>query len=482
MSDVTLAYVSATEALARFRSGTLSPVELLDAVLARAEAVNPTVNAFTATYVDEARAQARVAEQRYREGTARPLEGIPVAIKDEAMWAGRRVTQGSLIYRDYVADVSEPMVQRILDAGGIAHAQTTTPEFCVAGFTWSRLWGVTRNPWSPDFTPGGSSGGSGAALAAGMTTLATGSDIGGSIRIPAAFCGVVGYKPPYGRVPVMPPFGLDDFCHNGPMGRSVADVALLQDVIAGPHPIDVASVAPTPTLGTPSADVRGWRIGYSVGLGDYVVADDVQRSLLAVVDVFRSAGATVDEIDIDVRRADVRDAASIHFGAIFGSSVGAEIEEHGDVMCEYTKSFAESTTQAAADRGLLAGLEIEDRVWRPIASAVYGYDVVLVPTLAATGIAADQDYYADPIVIDGNPLADPFDAFMTTAFNIASRCPVLVVPGPRARNGVPVGIQIVARPYEDHRVFEAGAAFEQHRPGAPEWPRYDSSAHLPLAP
>ena len=236
-----------------------------------------------------------------------------------------------------------------------------------------------------------------------VCSLATGSDIGGSIRIPAAFCGVVGYKPPYGRVPVMPPFGLDDFCHNGPMGRSVADVALLQDVIAGPHPIDVASVAPTPTLGAPSADVRGWRIGYSVGLGDYVVADDVRRSLLAVVEVFRAAGATVDEIDIDVRRADVRDAASIHFGAIFGSSVGAEIEEHGDVMCEYTKSFAESTTQAAADRGLLAGLEIEDRVWQPIASAVYGYDVVLVPTLATTGIAADQDYYADPIVIDGKP-------------------------------------------------------------------------------
>ncbi len=125
-------------------------------------------------------------------------------------------------------------VQRILDAGGIVHARTTTPEFSCAPVTWTKLWGVTRNPWHPDYSPGGSSGGSGAALAAGSTTLATGSDIGGSIRIPASFCGVVGFQPPYGRVPEVEVFNLDHYCHEGPMARTVADCALLENVIAGP--------------------------------------------------------------------------------------------------------------------------------------------------------------------------------------------------------------------------------------------------------
>jgi len=199
-----LHYLSATEALRLFRSRELSPVELLDAVIARAEAVEPVVNALCHTFSDEARAAAREAEARYagRGEPPRALEGIPLAIKEEEAIAGQPWTQGSLLYKDLVADYTSAFGQRMLDSGAIVHARSTAPEFSCAGFTHSKLHGVTRNPWNPGFGVGGSSGGSGAALAAGTTTLASGSDIGGSIRIPASFNGVVGFKPPYGRVPV----------------------------------------------------------------------------------------------------------------------------------------------------------------------------------------------------------------------------------------------------------------------------------------
>jgi len=145
---------------------------------------------------------------------------------------GRSLRLASLLTEGYVADETHPVAERVYAAGAIVHARATTPEFSCAAFTHSKLWGITRNPWNPEYTPGGSSGGSGAALAAGTAYLASGSDIGGSIRIPSSFCGTTGFKPPYGRVPEEPPFNLDHYCHVGPMGRSVADVALLENVTA----------------------------------------------------------------------------------------------------------------------------------------------------------------------------------------------------------------------------------------------------------
>src|SRR5215471_15302582 len=260
-----------------FRAKELSPVELVSAVIARAEAVEPTINAFAQTFYEEALQAAKAAEARYagNGAQARPLDGIPVAVKEEAPIAGHKNTLGSLAMRDVVADATAPFVQRIIDAGGIVHARSTTPEFSCAPVTWSKLWGVTRNPWNTRFSPGGSSGGSGAALAAGSATLATGSDIGGSIRIPASFCGVVGFKPPYGRVPEFAPFNLDHYCHEGPMARTVTDCALLENVMAGPHPHDVASLRPKLRIPARLDGVEGWRIALSIDLGGFPVDDEV---------------------------------------------------------------------------------------------------------------------------------------------------------------------------------------------------------------
>src|SRR6202165_3484248 len=268
MTTSDLHYLPATEALKLFRARKLSPVELMQAVIDRAGKVEPAINAFAETRYDEALTQAREAEARYaaRGEPPRPLEGLPVAGKEARPIAGQKNTFGCVPLRDAVADHTAVFVQRILDAGGIVHARSTTPEFSCAPVTWTKLWGVTRNPWNTAYSPGGSSGGSGASLAAGSTTLATGSDIGGSIRIPASFCGVVGFKPPYGRVPEVEIFNLDHYCHEGPLARTVDDCALLENVIAGPDPSDVVSIRPKLVIPDRLEPIGGLRIALLTNL------------------------------------------------------------------------------------------------------------------------------------------------------------------------------------------------------------------------
>src|SRR4051812_41720019 len=207
-------------------------------------------------------------------------------------------TQCSLLYKVLVAEHTSAFGRRHLEAGAIVHARSTAPEFSCAGFTQSRLWGVTRNPWNPEYSVGGSSGGSGAALAAGTTTLASGSDIGGSIRVPASFNGVGGFKPPYGRVAQDVPFNLDTYCPCRPMARTVADCALLENVVAGPDPSDIVSLRPKLVLPERFDGIAGMRIAVSPDLGDWPVEEEVRANTLAVGDALRAAGATVAAVDL----------------------------------------------------------------------------------------------------------------------------------------------------------------------------------------
>ena len=184
-------YLTATEVLERFRNGDLAPADYLDVLLARIDAVEPAINALTGERLPVAEALAESA-RRYADGTARPLEGLPVVVKEAHAIAGHTETYGSPILADNIAEGTSPIVERIIEAGGIPFVRSTTPEFCIAAYTRSAMWGITRGPWNRDYSCGGSSGGSGAALAAGYAPLATGSDIGGSTRIPASFNGVVG--------------------------------------------------------------------------------------------------------------------------------------------------------------------------------------------------------------------------------------------------------------------------------------------------
>lgn len=464
MSHADLAYLSATDALAAFRARTLSPVELMTAVIARAEAVEPAVGALADRFFDEAMAQATAAEARYGgQGAApRPLEGLPVAIKDEEPQRGKRNTLGSLVFRDDIADHDSPIVERVLAAGGIVHARTRTPEFSCMPFTHSRLWGVTRNPWNPAFDVGGSSGGSAAALASGMATLASGSDIGGSIRIPAACCGVVGFKPPYGRVPQEPPYNLDHYCHVGPLARTVADCALFENAIAGPHPRDVVSIRPKVELPLRFGGIAGRRIALSVTLGDFPVDPDVAANTRAAADAFRAAGAVVEEIALGWTRERIRSAAKAHFGAIMGAGINQIVAEHGDLVSDYVRFFAEEFGPVGPG-DVIAGLEIEGELYAEFGPVMERYDLLICPTIALPALAAGESYLAAGPVIDGVP-GDVYGHLMTFAFNILSRCPVIGVPSGFSRDGVPTGLSIVGRTYDDLAVFEAAAAFERERP------------------
>jgi aspartyl-tRNA(Asn)/glutamyl-tRNA(Gln) amidotransferase subunit A len=455
MSD--LVHLSATDGLQLMRARQLSPVEWLDALLAHVDGCEPHVNAVVDRRDDEARAEAAAAAARYARGQARPLDGVPVAAKEEQPMRGRPWRQGSLTLRDTIATDDHPIIERIQQAGGVVHVRTATPEFSCAGFCHSRLWGITRNPWNLQYSPGGSSGGTGAALAAGYAPLGTGSDIGGSIRIPASFSGVVGFKPPFGRVPAMPPYNLDQYCHDGPMARTVADVALLENVIAGPHPIDQAALRFPPHLPESPEQVAGLRVALCVRLGDWPLAPEVERNTRRAAELLAVAGAHVDEVQLPWTVQAVWQAAQAHFAAIMGSGIASEVGTSGELLCDYTVAFAETMR---SDLDYYHGMDAEGSLWRPLGELFERYDALLCPTMAVDGFVAGEPYVDGGIDIGDGHVDLHILGAMTLPFNLFSRCPVLSVPSGLAANGVPTGVQVVGRTYDDVTAFRVASGLE----------------------
>src|SRR5262245_24389397 len=465
MSDLELCYLPATEAIARFKAKTLSPVELMKAVINRAEKVEKKINAFPIKHYDRALEQAKKAEAKYArtDGRTRPLEGLPVAIKDEALIKNERVTFGSLIYKDFVAEETNPSIDRLLKAGAIMHARAAAPEFSCAPYTHSRLNGVTRTPWNTGYSCGGSSGGSGASLAAGTSQLASGSDIGGSIRIPASMSGVLGFKPPFGRNPDTPPFNLDQYCHVGPMARTVADAALMQNVMCGPHPEDIATLRPKLRIPSALGDIKGWRIALCVNPAQYDLDPDVAKNTRAAADLFRAAGAIVEEVDLGWKREDVVRAAEAHVGTIFGPQVDRYVKKYRKIMTDYAIDFAEEAKRVKkAD--FLAGLEIETAMYKTLGPILEKNRILICPTLPLPATKAGESYVKKTLMINRKPQKTIAHWLMTICFNIMSRCPVMSMPSGLAANGVPTGLSIVGRTYDDVSVFRAAAAFERERP------------------
>ncbi|MEO1191893.1 MAG: amidase [Pseudomonadota bacterium] len=463
MSDEDLCYLPASEALARFKEKTLSPVELLDAMIARSEVAEPKINAFTATYFDEAREAAKKAEARYANGDRlRALEGLPLAVKDESWIKGKVTTSGAVFLKDFVATGTTPAIKRLMSAGAVVHARTATPEFSCSGICWSLLHGVTRNPWNLDYTPGGSSGGSSAALAAGTTALASGSDIGGSVRIPASCAGVVGFKPTYGRIPEDYPFNLDTYCHPGPMARNVADAAMMFNVMNGPLNTDIASLKPKIKVPLENAQgVKDWKIAYSLDLGFYDVDPEVRRNTEAALQVFRDLGATVEEVDVGWT-PEVTTTAMNHLAHIFGAYIETYYDKHAYAMTPYARAFAEMARNHPA-RSFLASMEGAGRMYETFGPMMQNYQAFICPTLSVPAVKADWDQSRDRLEVNGKSL-DPWFWLMTYPFNVLSRCPVLAVPSGQASNGVPTGIQIVGRTYDDIGVIKAGLAYQQAVP------------------
>jgi len=455
-----LPYLSGRALVDLFRSREVSPVEVLDSVIEQIERHEPVINAVVDRRYDEARIEAVAAEQRYlgKGLPPRPLEGICVAAKEEQPMVGRPWRQGSLAAAAEIAEYDHPIIERIQEAGGIIHVRTATPEFSCAGFTHSLLWGVTRNPWNPEFSPGGSSGGSGAALAGGYAPMATGSDIGGSIRIPASFCGVVGFKPPFGRVPGLAPYNLDQYCHDGPLARTLGDCALVENVIAGHHWRDVASLREPIHIPLDPDEIAGLRVGLSTTLGDWPVAADVVANTRAVSEALEHAGAQVDEVVLPWQLQRFWQAARAHFASIFGPGIAQIEAEVGDLLNDYTRAFVETMNP---ELSFYDGLVEETALWEPLGKLFEDIDVLLCPTIATTGLMAGNPYIDDKVVIEGQEVPHHIMAMMPVPFTLFSRCPVLSVPSGLAGNGVPTGVQIVGRTYDDVTVFRVGAAVER---------------------
>ncbi|SHN46322.1 amidase [Cryptosporangium aurantiacum] len=445
-------YWSARRVRAAFAAGELTPPAYLDALYDRVDAVGGRVNAVTELLADTARAAAAESAERWRSGDVRPLEGLPVAIKEEHPIAGRSLSLGSVAMPEQFPDRSHPLVERIVAAGGIPHLRTTTPEFCAAVYTHSQRWGVTVSPWNRRYTSGGSSGGSGAALAAGMAPLATGSDIGGSLRIPGAFCGVVGYKPPYGAVPALAPASLDAYCHDGVMARSPQDALLLHRVVAGAHPDDHVSLTVPPT-DVPPRDRR--RVAVSATLGRNRVAPDVRTAVDAAAETLSGLGYQIVDAGIDWDLAELARIAIGHLGLMMTPMMRAALGDRYADADRYSRYLVEQAEEALAEYGPLGVTTAEASVQADLAALFGEVDALVCPTALVAGLEAGNDYLPGDVTLDGVPVGvrHSVELVATFPFNMASRCPVLAVPSTVTSLGIPGSVQVVAAPYAESMAF-----------------------------
>ena len=451
--------LSATELLAAYRAKRLSPVEATRAVLARVEALNPVLNCFCFLDPESALASARESETRWMKGEPRGLvDGVPTSIKDLLYTKGWPTLRGSkTIDPKGPWNDDAPVVARLREHGAVLFGKTTTPEFGWKGVTDNPLTGITRNPWNPAKTPGGSSGGSAAALAAGMGPLTVGTDGGGSIRMPCAFTGLFGLKPTFGRVPAWPlsPFGT--VAHVGPMSRTVADSALLMNILSLPDARDWHQLPHDPRDYRIGLDdgVRGLRIAYSADLGYASVDPEIAALVKKAALRFAELGAIVEEKDPGFENA--ADTFAKHWfpgAAYLLSTIPAKKHELIDPALRDTArqgaAFSPMELLAAAQKRGALGLHMQ--------LFHQTYDLLLTPTLPLAAFEAGQEV-ADQLKqkrwTDWSPFSYPFNL---------TQQPAATVPCGLTSEGLPVGLQIVGPRYADALVLRAARAFESLSP------------------
>jgi Asp-tRNA(Asn)/Glu-tRNA(Gln) amidotransferase A subunit family amidase len=468
MSDLDLCYMPATEMARRIRDGRLSPVALIENSLARIAEVNPKLNCFCFVYPEEALAKAKEAEAAVKAGRPLgPLHGVPFAIKDLTPTKGKRTTLGSYAYEHWVPEEDAPIVEALTKAGGIMVGKTTTPEFAYSGFTESPLWGITRNPWDPGRTPGGSSGGSGAAVASGCVPLAEGSDMGGSVRIPASLCGIVGLKPSFGRIPfTILPSQFDSLSHFGPLARTIDDAALFIDATQGPDERDIQSLKPRLTVPRPMpADIRGWRLALALDLGFYRVQPEVEKVVREAVAALAARGALIEEVDLGWRK-EMNDAWNAHWCVYLAAFFGDKLAQYRDRMDPNVVAIIE--TGLAMNAVEFKRTEfLRTEMWRKLSPVLERCHALLCPTMARVAPPVggrDSEYDR----VDEQGRYHGLD--MTSLFNFVSQCPALSVPAGFGESGLPVGLQIVARRFEDVTAFTIGKALEEAHPWAQRRP------------
>jgi aspartyl-tRNA(Asn)/glutamyl-tRNA(Gln) amidotransferase subunit A len=474
MTDTELLFMPAVAAAALIRRKKLSPVEYMNAVLGAVERLQPKLNCFVTVTADHARAGAKAAEQAVMSGQKLgPLHGVPVGVKDLIPTKGVRTTFGSIAFIDNIPDRDDVLVTRLRAAGAIMIGKTTTPEFGIKGQTDAPIFGTTRNPWDLERTPGGSSGGAAAAVAAGLGPIGLGSDGAGSTRIPAACCGLVGLKGTTGAVPYQE--ARDAFANviaAGPLTRTVADAAVMQAAMGGADPMDpwTANAAPIGQISPAllAQNLSGLRIGYLSRAANKAVSADVVKNTQASLGALADLGAEVEDVTaaIDWMSDDQR----VLYLCSIANNLGHVVERFGDQTDPVLQAYVAAGKKfdiAAYIRALAA----RTRLFRAVQGLFETYDFLVSPTLTRTALAADFNGASGIVEIDGEGVgpAQPELTAYVYPFNLTGH-PALSIPSGWARDGLPTSVQIIGPRHRDGDILRLGALLEQARPWADRRP------------
>ncbi len=456
---------SAVELAALLAAGSVSAREVLDAHLVRIEQVNPTINAVVTLSVERAVADATRADEAYAQRRhLGPLHGLPIAHKDLAMTAGIRTTLGSPIFADHVPDEDELIIARLRAAGCVTVGKTNTPEFGAGSHTFNEVFGVTRNPYDPSRSAGGSSGGAAAALAAGMVPLADGSDLGGSLRNPASFCNVVGLRPTPGTVPSWPNSDpLDPLSTDGPMARCAADVALLLGVIAGPHPhVPLrGAVGPFEPL---ERSLNGLRVAWGPSAAGLPIDLEVRGALAEVPGRFISHGCVVDEAFPDLTGAS--EIFQTLRAVVFERGLGQLYDDRGAELKDTVRwnvELARTLTAADVGRAVRERSLLQQRVH----AFFERFDVLALPTVQVVPFPVEFDWVRE---IDGVPMTNYLEWMRSCTDITVTGCPAMSVPGGYTASGLPVGLQLVARPGAELLLLQVAHALDGDGVVSRRWP------------
>lgn len=463
-----LCFEPATTLAGLIRGRKVSAATVLRAHLDRIEQVNPKVNAIVTTTFEQAERDAAAVDERLDRGEAvGPLAGLPVAHKDLTVTRGVRTTFGSPLFRDFVPDQDALVVERLKAAGAVTVGKTNTPEFGAGSQTFNRVFGATRNPWDLSRTCGGSSGGAAVALACGMVPIADGTDLGGSLRNPAAFCNVVGFRCSPGRVPAWPALNAwYTLGITGPMARTVEDAALMLSAIAGPDERAPQSLHQPGSLfaGPLARDFKGVRIAWSRTLGGLPIEDDVLSTLDAAIPALESIGCRVEAADPDLQDADeiFRTLRAWYFESIHGELLRTRRSELKQTV---VWNIEEGQKLSGADVGRAERKRTE--LYHRLRRFFERHDYLVCPVTQVLPFDVATEY---PMTVAGQPMDTYLDWMRSCYLISAATLPALSVPAGFSRQGLPVGLQIVGRPLDDlgvlqlARAFEAATRFHERRP------------------
>jgi len=458
-----LCFLPAEELAAAIRKKNISPREVVEAVLERIEKVNPKVNAYCTVVPEMARETARRAEEKVMRGeVVGPLHGVPFSVKDLNLTKGVRTTFGSKIFEHFVPQEDGLIVERMKNAGAILIGKTNTPEFGAGANTYNSVFGATRNPWKPTHTCGGSSGGAAVALACGLGPLATGSDLGGSLRIPAAFCGVVGFRTTPGLIPIYPSLlAYDNLGVEGPMARTVGDAALMLSVVAGEDPRAPISFPSDPRAflsAAASPDIRGLKAAWSPDLKIIPVDQEVREVAGRAARRFQEMGCTVEEAEPDMQG--VREIIYVTRSLRMLASHADKLEKWREKLNPNLVWNIEQGFTLTPQR--IAEAERErTNLYRRVREFFTRFDLLLTPTVAVPPFPVEMSY---PREINGKPLENYTDWFLLTYAMTLTGYPAISIPCGFTREGFPVGLQIVGRKLSETTVLRAASAFEALAP------------------